>query len=109
MRKEFSKKTRLLAFQRASGRCECGCGTKLTPGEVQYDHELPAALGGSNDLSNCVVLRTKCHRQKTSEHDVPQISKSARVAEKRMGIRTKRGGFRKAPHGFNTWTKEWDK
>jgi len=45
-RQEFTKPTKELAFERAGGRCECGCGVKCTPGEVQYDHyPVPAALG----------------------------------------------------------------
>jgi len=90
-RKEFTKPTKELAFERAGGRCECGCGVKCTPGEVQYDHyPVPAALGGSNDLTNCRVLRTKCHRRITAVVDVPAISKSDRIYEKARGLRKKR-------------------
>lgn len=100
MRQEFSKKTKAEAFQRCGGRCECGCGSKLTPGQVQYDHRVPAAVGGTNHLSNCVVMRTKCHRRKTSERDVPEISKSVRVAEKAMGLRRSSRPF---PKHRNPW------
>lgn len=86
-RAEFTKLTKAQAFQRAGGRCECGCGSKPTPGEIEYDHRIPAAVGGTNDLSNCVVMRKKCHRRKTSTKDVPEISKSVRVSEKAMGLR----------------------
>lgn len=88
MRQEFTKLTKAQAFQRAGGRCECGCGSKLTPGEIEYDHwPVPAALGGSNDLTNCRVLRKKCHRRQTAAKDVPAIAKSTRIAEKAMGLR----------------------
>lgn len=101
MRAEFSKLTKAQAFHRAEGRCECGCGSKLTPGEIEYDHwPVPAALGGSNDLSNCRVLRKKCHRRLTAEKDVPAISKSVRVAEKAMGLRRSSRPF---PKHRNPW------
>lgn len=101
MRAEFSKVVRAQAFQRAGGRCECGCGSKLTPGEIEYDHRIPDAVGGTNDLSNCVVMRKKCHRQKTHTKDVPEIAKSVRVAEKAMGLRKSRSKFpaRRDPWG----------
>ena len=106
MRAEFSKKTKAEAFQRARGRCECGCGSKLTPGEVEYDHwPVPAALGGSNELTNCRVLRTKCHRRLTASKDVPAISKSVRIAEKAMGLRKSSRPF---PKKVDPWGKERD-
>lgn len=97
MRREFTKKTKLAAWERCRGVCECGCGQKIitTP---EYDHyPVPAALGGSNDLSNCRVLSKKCHRRITATHDVPEIAKSVRVFEKRIGVRKSQGfkGWRK--------------
>lgn len=104
MRAEFTKSTKAAAFLRANGRCECGCGSRVTPGEVQYDHwPVPAALGGSNEVSNCRVLRTKCHRQITATKDVPAISKSARIADKARGLRTTK---RKFVSRANPWGKD---
>ncbi len=101
MRAEFTKSTKAAAFLRANGRCECGCGSRVTPGEVQYDHyPVPAALGGSNEVSNCRVLRTKCHRQITARKDVPAISKSVRVEEKAKGLRKTKRPF---PQRVNPW------
>ena len=45
MRKEFSTKTKALAFQRANGRCE-KCGYRLTVGKYHYDHTRPDGLTG---------------------------------------------------------------
>ena len=105
-RAEFSKRTKIEAFAIAGGRCQCGCGSKLTPGEVEYDHRIPAAIGGSNDLNNCVVMRKKCHRQKTTDKDIPEISKSQRIAEKAMGLRKSRSGFRRPPPGHKyQWSR----
>jgi 5-methylcytosine-specific restriction endonuclease McrA len=107
MRREFTKSTRAAAFERSCGHCECGCGLKII-GTPQYDHIVPDAINGSNDLNNCMVMDPKCHRRKTSTKDIPAISKSVRVAEKRMGLRApKRGGFKRPPASFNTWTRTW--
>lgn len=92
-RAEFSKAVRAAAFLRSGGRCECGCRLKIV-GTPEYDHIVPAAIGGTADLDNCRVLDPKCHRRKTSTKDVPEISRSVRLAEKRMGVRSKGRGFR---------------
>ena len=47
----------------------------------------PFAFGGT-DLAPAHV---KCHRQKTSEEDIPKIAKSKRASEKHFGIRKKAG------------------
>lgn len=91
MRREFSKSTKLAAFERSGGRCECGCNQPIL-GTPEYDHITPAAIGGSNDLDNCRVMAKRCHRVKTSENR-PEIDKTRRVLEKRAGVR-KRQGFR---------------
>ena len=101
MRKEFSKSVRLDAWKRCKGHCECGCGLKVLGG-VEYDHfPIPAALGGPATLENCRVLMVKHHRQITAETDVPAISKSQRVFEKRIGARKTKRPFaqRKDPWG----------
>ena len=89
MRQEFPKAIKLAAWQRCSGICECGCGQKIT--RAEYDHyPVPAAIGGTSDLSNCRVLEARCHRILTSSKDVPAIAKSTRIFEKRIGARTSR-------------------
>lgn len=102
MRAEFSKATKLAAWERCGGRCECGCGLKIL-GRPEYHHRVPAALGGSNELENCAVYSVKCHRLQTSETDVPEISKSQRIFEKRIGLRKSRRPF---PQRVNPWGKE---
>jgi len=103
-RAEFSKLTKARAFERAQGRCECGCGLKIQ-GTPEYDHIVPAAIGGSAELDNCQGLDPKCHRRKTSGKDVPEIARTKRLEEKRLGLRTKRRGFRQPPPGYNAWTR----
>lgn len=92
MRREFSAKVKLQAWQRSGGVCEC-CGAKLFPGNVHYDHELPDALGGEPALENCRVLCRACHGMKTSKQDVPAIAKSNRNRRKHAGIK-KASSFR---------------
>jgi 5-methylcytosine-specific restriction protein A len=92
-RAEFSPKTKLLAFRRAGGCCE-KCGNKIvgSRGPVQYDHIIPAAIGGSNELDNCQVLcKRPCHDLKTHKTDVPEIARSARLEKKAAGIKKRKG------------------
>ena len=91
MRREFSKATKLAAWERSGGRCECGCGQKII-GTPEYDHRLEDYVGGANDLVNCVVMSKRCHRLKTNANR-PEIDKTRRIAEKRAGVR-KRQGFK---------------
>lgn len=108
MRREFSKKTKLAAFERSGGNCE-NCGIKLSAiSGVEYDHIIRCELGGDNDLSNCSVLCRNCHGAKTAMVDIPQAAKGKRIRaraanaeEKRsrpiMG--SKRSGLRKRMDG----------
>ena len=89
-RKEFSKKVRVAAFQRSGGRCEA-CTARLGPGNVEYDHRIPAAFDGPPTLENCVVLCKSCHRGKTSTQDVPTIAKSNRIRAKHIGAKARNG------------------
>lgn len=92
-RSEFLKATKRAAFDRCNGFCEL-CGGKILTAE--YDHyPVPAALGGSNELSNCRVLCKKCHRKITATVDVPAIAKSNRIWEKRAGLRKTRRPFQR--------------
>lgn len=80
MRQEFTAKTKLAAWDRCGGRCE-RCTAKIIGGP-EYDHIVPAAIGGSAELDNCAVLCRTCHSLKTSKTDVPQIAKSKRIRAK---------------------------
>lgn len=104
MRQEFTKDTKLAAWERCGGRCECGCNQKIY-GDAQYHHILPANLGGLNDLANCMVMKPKCHARITHGDGLDgnkAIKKSTRIAEKRAGIRAKGQGFR----GWRTFSGE---
>src|SRR5574343_98086 len=94
MRREFSKRTKLEAYQRSGGRCE-NCTASLFVGRVHYDHIIPDAMGGEPIVGNCRVLCTACHQQKTSGSDVPAIAKSNRVRGRHLGLkkRTSKWGY----------------
>lgn len=93
MRQEFSKKTKMAAWQRCKGHCE-ECGKKIRPGDgPEYDHDREAFFEGSNDLENCRVLCTPCHSVKTSDR-APVIAKSRRHIVRAAKAKTPRQGFR---------------
>lgn len=95
MRIEFTKKTRILAFQRADGRCEI-CGVKLYAGNVDFDHRIPAELGGDATLENCQALCRTHHKLKTKT-DHKNIGRARRVHAKHIGI--------KRPRSITAWRK----
>lgn len=95
-RLEFSRRTKAQAFARANGACEM-CGARLSVGKFDYDHRLPAALGGGSDLDNCVVACRACHGTKTATEDVPRIAKTKRQHAAFIGAKTRHPGFHKAP------------
>lgn len=106
MREEFPSKVKIAAWLRESGHCQ-HCGCKIVRG-VQYDHRVPAAIGGPPTVDNCDVLCTPCHALKTTKQDVPAIAKTKRViaktakAERPKGRPlpgTKRSGWRKRMDG----------
>lgn len=86
MRQEFSKKVRREALTRSNGLCE-KCGASLWQKMRIFDHIIPCALSGTNDLENCQVLCTTCDDEKTDKRDIPIIAKSKRIADKHQGIR----------------------
>jgi 5-methylcytosine-specific restriction protein A len=103
-RMEFSPKTKIAAFERAKGRCE-KCKKKIVPtnGPAQYDHIVPAAIGGDNSLANCQVLcKRPCHDLKTHKTDVPEIGRTKRIIKKNAGVKRRTGkpmdGSRDSPY-----------
>lgn len=51
-----------LLAARAQGKCECGCGRHVPPGEV--DHFFSRARAPENEFT-CWVITPACHRAKT--------------------------------------------
>ena len=84
-RKEFSDKTKELAFKRANGCCEI-CGFPFAGERPDYDHILSCEEGGDNSVDNCAVIHSRCHKQKTKDHS-RRRAKTKRVRRKTRGIR----------------------
>lgn len=103
-RPEFTRTTKLAAWDRCKGRCETtvnnkpvgGCGRKIFPGDgPEYDHIIAAALGGDNSLNNCAVLCIWCHQAKTTSEDMPAIVKGRKIRAQHANAKTPR---RKIPY-----------
>jgi 5-methylcytosine-specific restriction endonuclease McrA len=104
MRREFSAKTKALAFARSGGRCEHpDCGLKLYTAGIEFDHEIPCEMGGDNSVDNCRVLCRLHHMEKTSTADIPNIARAKRRHQRHIGI--KRGGRPMAGSKRSGWRK----
>ncbi len=101
MRREFSARVRVQAFERAGGVCE-QCTARLYPGKFHFDHRIPDALLGEPILANCVVLCLACHGEKTTKEDVPRIAKAVRQRQKHLGARPPKRPWPK--RSFNAWS-----
>ncbi len=85
-RAEFTRKTKIAAWERDGGRCRHGCGRKLRPGDrIEYDHIIRCELEPDNSLENCQVLCGACHDYKTHKVDAPAAAKSRSVRAKHIG------------------------
>jgi HNH endonuclease len=73
----FSEATKDQAYARSGGRCECTRQDGLHQGRcptrvprrgqgVEYHHLTAESVGGSDGLSNCQVLCTRCHQRTAS-------------------------------------------
>ncbi len=97
MRAEFSKRTKVIVWNRAAGQCE-RCTAKLYPGkyEYEYHHVLEATFSGDPTPQNCQLLCVACHEEITADR-APVIAKSNRVRDKHIGIRK--------PRSITRWRK----
>ena len=96
-RQEFSKSTKLTAFQRSNGYCENPeCRTRLYAGKYEYHHDRECAFGGDNSVDNILVLCIGCHRAITSQQ-AAVIAKTGRVRNRHIGI--------KKPRTFRGWKR----
>ena len=91
----FSTKTKRDAWKRCDGHCE-KCTTKLSTGNIIYDHVIPWELSHDSSLDNCQCLCKSCDGQKTYGQDLSTIAKVHRIENGRIGI--KRPG-KKLPGG----------
>jgi 5-methylcytosine-specific restriction endonuclease McrA len=94
-RTEFPLSVRKLAFARCCKpdgipKCE-NCGNPLRSGNVEYEHIVPAGLGGGPTLENCGVwCRVPCSKQKTFGEDLPRMQKADRVLKASFGLKPKK-------------------
>lgn len=89
---EFSVRVRKAAWDRAQGRCECGCGRafgKHPKERPEYHHRLAAYLGGEPTVENCLVVRWDCHRLLTDGQQ-PVFSKVRREEKRVTGTERKK-------------------
>lgn len=80
-------RVRLRQYERDKGICQCGCGTKIRPGDKwETDHRVALVNGGENREGNLTTLLAKHHKIKTAA-DVALKSKDRRVRMKHIGIK----------------------
>lgn len=92
---EFSPSTKRKAYDRDKGICRA-CSLPVKTGQEEYDHILPAALGGKADLANCQLLCSPCHKEKTGKEDVPRIRKADRQRARHVGAKQPKGTIKSA-------------
>lgn len=101
-RRRFNKRdleAHLKSFNSRCRMCQCEISGGVT---VEWDHAIPLAIGGEDELSNLQPLCKRCHRIKTNG-DVTRIAKTVRQRQKHLGIkdpnrpRMRGQGFQKAP------------
>ena len=86
MRRRFSAKALLAHLLTFDGRCvDCGHKVGGSAG-LEWDHEIPLALGGQDIIENLQPLCRPCHRAKTRA-DQGHIAKAKRQQQRTMGIR----------------------
>lgn len=96
-RREFTKKTQRLAWERSGGLCEAvgewyglrpghRCNAPLSKG-VQYDHIDLDANSKDNSLANCAAVCIPCHQTKTVTHDIPAAAWTQRQQDGARGVK----------------------
>ena len=107
MRREFSARVKLQAFELANGQCT-RCTAKLYPGKIRYNHRIPDYMGGENTLANCEVLCVNCDHPQTYGKDIPTIAKTKRIIKKHAGIKKRRSitGWRRFDGSIVTAKRE---
>lgn len=102
-RRTLSAKVRTAIHERDSGICHL-CGDFVPLDEVEFDHVIPFALGGADEITNLAPVHKVCHAAKT-KGDVKQIAKAKRVHKKHHGLVTRR--IAKIPGSKGTmWKKK---
>jgi len=99
-RVEFPGKVRVAAWERCRGLCE-NCTRRLSPGDVYFEHLVPAGLTGQATLENCGVYCRSCWTEKTRTYDLPTVAKAKRQQIHFLGAKRSRNplpGGRNSPY-----------
>lgn len=103
-RHEFPRKVKVAAFEQSGGLCD-KCTAELFPGNIEYDHRVPVAMGGESTLENCEVLCKSCHKAKSAGADIPNIARAKRREAKHIGAKAR--SARPLPGGKGSkWKKK---
>ena len=81
-RKRLTKFEFASLFLAQAGKCGCGCGQRLEPGQVDEEHSIPVAFDGPEKPDS--LWRRDCHKRKTKK-DVKAIAKTNRIIRKNNG------------------------
>ena len=68
-RRHLSAVEKARVVLRQGGRCACGCREKLNVGQIEFDHRIGLAFGGTNDLENFDALVKRHHRRKSNDEN----------------------------------------
>ena len=68
LRINIPQAVRKYVLQRNNYQCQ-SCGRNNTETQLNIDHIIPLATGGSNDISNLQVLCSRCNQQKKHHFD----------------------------------------
>lgn len=104
MRREFTRKIKQAAIERAAGHCE-KCKAVLKPHEAEVDHILPDVLGGDPILANAQVLCRVCHAEKSAD-DIRRTRKADRQRDKATGVVRPKGCIPSPPKSPKPATKQ---
>jgi 5-methylcytosine-specific restriction enzyme A len=108
MRKEFSVKTQMAAYERCKGICE-ECARDFTPSNpAEYDHVIEDYYEGGNGLDNCRVVCRDCHKSKTGQR-AATIAKSRRLLKQQAGIKKRSSFYRPRGMKYNWQTRRYER
>ena len=82
-RKRFLAREYAAIIARQDGKCFCGCNEDLGTDsrDIEFDHELELAIGGTDTLDNLRALKKKHHLVKTKAN-AAKIAKAMRLEAK---------------------------
>ena len=82
-RRRFHPKVYAEIIERQDGICACGCNEPLgtDPRDIQFDHETPLHLGGTDTPGNLRALKRRHHLAKTIR-EAKDRGKFRRIAER---------------------------